>query len=217
MMDIVLVGSGGCMREIAWQIQESNKKVEKWTITGYVDNMAPQNGNFITVGNEKIHYLGNDDMLLSMEKEVQVIVAIGSSKLRKKIVEKLSINSKIKFPNLVLSTTDVCVDAIMGQGCIVSMGAKISTNVKMGNFVFLNTDSMLCHDGTVGDYVTLSPRATVAGAVKIGCNTEIGMGANIIQGVEIGKNVIVGAGAVAVHDVEDACTVVGVPARKIRG
>ena len=37
MQDIILVGSGGCMREIVWQIQEQNKSAENWNILGYVD------------------------------------------------------------------------------------------------------------------------------------------------------------------------------------
>ena len=40
MQDIILVGSGGCMREIVWQIQEQNKSAENWNILGYVDRDA---------------------------------------------------------------------------------------------------------------------------------------------------------------------------------
>ena len=36
MQDIILVGSGGCMREIVWQMQEQNKSTENWNILGYV-------------------------------------------------------------------------------------------------------------------------------------------------------------------------------------
>lgn len=34
MQDIILVGSGGCMREIVWQMQEQNKSAENWNILG---------------------------------------------------------------------------------------------------------------------------------------------------------------------------------------
>ena len=37
MTEIILVGAGGCMRELAWQIMESNRIEEKWKIVGYVD------------------------------------------------------------------------------------------------------------------------------------------------------------------------------------
>ena len=45
----------------------------------------------------------------------------------------------------------------------------------------MNTGSKVCHDGTLGNYVTLSPDVTLAGNVIVGDNTEIGMGANVIQ------------------------------------
>ena len=76
---------------------------------------------------------------------------------------------------------------------------------------------MVCHDGHLGDFVTLSPRATLAGNVQIGNCSEIGMGTNVRQGISIGENTIVGAGSVIVKDIEGNVTVAGVPAKKIRG
>ena len=52
MQDIILVGSGGCMREIVWQMQEQNKSTENWNILGYVDKMPPEEHSSVTVGNE---------------------------------------------------------------------------------------------------------------------------------------------------------------------
>lgn len=71
---------------------------------------------------------------------------------------------------------------------------RISTNVTLGSFVFMNTGSKVCHDGKLGNYVTLSPDVTLAGNVIVGDNTEIGMGANVIQGITIGTNTVIGAG-----------------------
>ena len=65
MQDIILVGSGGCMREIVWQMQEQNKSAENWNILGYVDRMPPEEHSSVTVGNETIKYIGNDDYLLA--------------------------------------------------------------------------------------------------------------------------------------------------------
>mgnify|MGYP001049998263 CR=1 FL=1 len=57
MQDIILVGSGGCMREIVWQMQEQNKSAENWNILGYVDRMPPEEHSSVTVGNETIKYI----------------------------------------------------------------------------------------------------------------------------------------------------------------
>lgn len=65
----------------------------------------------------------------------------------------------------------------------------------------MNTGSKVCHDGKLGNYVTLSPDVTLAG--------------NVIQGITIGTNTVIGAGSVVVRDVEDHCKAAGVPAKKI--
>lgn len=204
------------MRELSWQILEDDKSSCKWNIIGYIDNESLIKENALTIGGYSIPYLGDDRYLLGSKVDVNVVISIGQPKLRKRIVDKYIVNNHIHFPNIILSSACVCNDLKVGQGCVITMDARVSTNTKMGDFVFMNTGSMICHDGCIGDYVTFSPRTQVAGAVTIGDNTEIGMNASIIQGVTVGKNVVIGAGAVVVADVGDDSIVVGVPARKVK-
>lgn len=217
MKDIILIGSGGCMRELAWQIQELNKKKETWYILGYVDKEKPKSGVEVKVGGRQIVYLGDDDFLIHRTVDTNVAVCVGQSGLRAKIVNKLKVNPKIHFPNLILGNTQICQDVKMGEGCIVSMDSRISTNAQMGNFVFLNIGSLVCHDGVLEDFVTLSPDVKLAGDVHIGSGSNIGLGTKVIQGIRIGENVVTGAGSVVVRNIENDCIVVGVPATKIRG
>lgn len=214
---IILVGAGGCMREIVWQIQELNRECPLWKIDGYVDAKTPVDEAPCVVGKEEIPFLGTDEYLLTMQEPVNVAVCVGNPSLRKKIALDLKKNPCIYFPNLILGDTRICEDVQMGIGCIVSMDARISTNVQMGDFVFLNTGSMICHDGRIGDFVTLSPDVKLAGNVRIDREAEIGIGAKVIQGIAIGEKAIVGAGSVVVKNIEAECTAVGVPARKIKG
>lgn len=58
-----------------------------------------------------------------------------------KIVEKLKNNKNIIFPNIILGDTRICEDVQMGKGCIISMDARISTNVTLGSFIFMNTEA----------------------------------------------------------------------------
>lgn len=213
--DLILIGSGGCMRELVWQIQDLNKNSGEWNILGYIDSQPPKKGMSVSVGMQDVPYLGDDDYLLNQAKQVNAAICVGSPGLRKKIALKLSRNPNIRFPNLILGDTRICQDAIFGKGCIISMDVRISTNVVVGDFVFLNTGSMVCHDGIIGDYVTLAPDVKLAGAVTVGVCSELGMGAKVIQGVCIGENSVVGAGAVVVRDIGDNGTFVGVPAQRI--
>ncbi|MBR5565688.1 MAG: NeuD/PglB/VioB family sugar acetyltransferase [Roseburia sp.] len=212
---IILVGAGGCMRELAWQIQERNRVDMIWQIDGYVDVKKPETDEQCIVGKEVIPYLGNDDYLLRKQEPVNVAICVGNPTLRKKIAERLKKNVNIQFPNLILGDTRICDDVKMGEGCIISMDCKVSTNVRFGNFVFLNIGSQVCHDGQLGDFVTLSPDVKLAGNVQVGCTCDIGLGVKVIQGITIGKGAVIGAGGVVVRDIEAGCTAVGVPARSM--
>lgn len=214
---LVLTGAGGCMRELLWQLEELNQRNDNrqktWDVVGYVD-ISDTVGD-VRVGNRVYPYLGTDDFLLEKTDPTNVAVCVGNPALRKKIVEKLKENPNLRFPNLILSDTRICPDVRLGQGVIISMDCRISTNVQIGDFSFLNMGSVVCHDGTLGEFVTLSPDVRLAGAVTVGDGSELGMGARVIQGIRIGAQTVVGAGGVVVHDLPDACTAVGVPARVI--
>lgn len=206
------------MRELLCQIAEQNKVKPTWNPIGYVDKQPCRSGETsgLFVGSICCPYLGDDNYLLARQQETNVAISVGEPWLRKKIAEKLKCNPNIKFPNLILEDTRICPDIKMGQGCIISMGCRISTNVTLEDFVFLNMDAVVCHDGEIGEYTTLSPDVTVAGHVVIGKQCDIGMGTKIIQGIAVGDCVIAGAGSVIVKNVDAGCTVVGVPAKQIK-
>jgi sugar O-acyltransferase (sialic acid O-acetyltransferase NeuD family) len=214
--EIVLAGAGGCMRELIWQIQEVNREWERFSIAGYVDCEKPEDGYGVSVGGIRIPYLGDDDFLLKKDSDTDVVISVGSPVLRKKIAFKLKENPRLHFPPLILGNTVVCTDAIIGEGSIISMDARISTNVRIGDFVFMNTGSKICHDGRLGDFVTLGPNAVLAGAVTVGAGSEICLGAKVIQGISVGENVVAGAGCVVIRAVGSDCTVAGVPAKQIK-
>lgn len=211
-MDIVLIGSGGCMREIIWQMQEQNKTEQVWNILGFIDKEYAE----VRVGGKTIPYLGDDEFLLQTNQDVNVAITIGNPHIRESIYNKLSNNKQIHFPVVILDETFICQDVEIGEGCIISKGAKISTNGRLGRFVFVNMDVLICHDSMIGDYVTLSPSAKLAGNVSIEKYSDVGIGTTIIQGIHIGENVRLGAGCVVINNIEGNGTAVGVPARKTR-
>lgn len=215
MKKIILTGAGGCMRELLWQIQICNQVNPTWEVLGFADICDQQKE--VEVGGIAYPYLGDDDALLRRREETQVVICAGSSRLRKKIATKLKQNPQIYFPNLILPDTRICPDVQMGEGNIISMDCRISTNVSLGSFVFLNLGAVVCHDGCLADFVTLSPAVRLAGAVTIGAGSELGMGAKVIQGVQIGTEAVVGAGGVVIRNLPDGCTAVGVPAREQTG
>lgn len=216
--ELILIGSGGCMRELLWQIGELNRRETIWEVQGYVDKQPCiiDGTSELRIGDISCPYLGDDEYLLSRQLDTSVIISVGEPWLRKKLAEEYKKNPRLEFPNLILGDTRISPDVRMGEGCIVSMDCRISTNVELGNFVFLNIGSLVCHDGKIGDFTTLGPDVKAAGHVMIGEQCGIGLGSRVIQGITIGDNVIAGAGSVIIKDVLGNCTIGGVPAKRIK-
>ena len=208
MTDIVLVGVGGCMKELLWQFKEYNEYKPTWNIKGYINPV--EDFDVENLGNYP--YLGTDEDLLKVTEPTNVVICIAEPRTRKKLVELYRSNPNIQFPAVILSKDGIAPDAMFGEGCLISKDCIVSSNVILGNFVFMNMRSMVCHDGRVGEFTTLAPYAKIAGTVRIGSHCELGMGCSVIQGLNIGDSVKVGAGAVVVRDIPSCVTAVGVPA-----
>jgi len=122
----------------------------------------------------------------------------------------------------------------MGPYCHLRKGAHLGKGVHMGNFGEVK-DSHLSAGVKMGHFSYIG-NAEIGEDVNIGagtitCNfdgehkhpTVIGEGAFIgsdtmlVAPVKIGKGAHTGAGSVVTHDVPDGETVVGVPARKLKG
>lgn len=212
--EIILVGSGGCMQELLWQIEEYNKesKTDQWRVLGYVDTSAKKGE--VSAGGVQYPYLGTDEILLEQKIERNVAICVGNPDLRRKIAMMLKQNRHLHFPPIVLGDVKICPNAVIEEGCIISMQTVISTQVRLGSFTFVNIGSMLCHQTQVGSFTTLSPHVRLAGNVKVGSGCDLGMGTQVIQGIKIGDRVTTGAGSVVVSNIPSDSRVVGVPANR---
>lgn len=206
---IYIVGAGGFGKEVAWLIERVNDSKKQYEICGYIDD-----GKEIGYQNGKYKVIGTTEDLLKMEGNV--VVAIGNAQVRKKIVDKLKKNKNLKFPNVVDPSAITNKEAILGEGNIICAGNILTVDYTLGNFNILNLDCTVGHDAILKDYVTCYPSVNISGNTKIDALCEIGTGTQILQGIHIGQDVIVGAGSVITKDMEDHCTVVGVPGKVIK-
>lgn len=209
MKDIVIVGASGCAKEILFLLEENNKIEKEWNILGFVARDTNQE-------NLKYPVLGDDDWLLKQTRDLAVVIAVGSPSLKKRLYEMYSSSPFLYFPTIV-SKHALVGQCNVGMGCIICNNCTLTVDVNLGDFVTVNIGTTICHETEVGDFTTLAPGVNISGNVKIGKKCDIGVGSKIIQNVSIGNDVIVGAGTVVIRDVNKECTVVGNPARKIKG
>ena len=92
-------------------------------------------------------------------------------------------------------------------------GAIVQSCVQVGKHSIINTGASVDHDCVLGDFVHVSPHATLCGNVSVGEGTWIGAGAVVIPGICIGKNCIIGAGSVVVKDLPDGVKAYGNPCK----
>jgi sugar O-acyltransferase (sialic acid O-acetyltransferase NeuD family) len=209
---LVVAGTGGLGREVMFLINEVNKETTIYDILGFIDGDDSNTGKMV----DGFQVLGTDDWLLQCDEETNVVIAIGSGKIRSLVYEKLSVNKKLKFPSVLANNTVLPANITFGQGCIVLPSCVFSPNVAVGSFSVINPACTIAHDVIIADFATLSPGVNIAGNVNIKEYTNIGIGACVIQGIGIGCNTIIGAGAVVVSNIPDDCTAVGVPAKPIK-
>ncbi len=147
-------------------------------------------------------------------EKYDVVVAIGDSITRKKVVDSLPENTE--YATLIHPTAVMSDWNTIGEGGIITAGVIITCNVKIGNHAQLNLYTTIGHDCEAGDYFTTAPSCNISGSCKFGDGVFIGTNASIKQGVEICNNVTIGMGGVVVKDIIEEGTYVGMPVKKMR-
>jgi sugar O-acyltransferase (sialic acid O-acetyltransferase NeuD family) len=146
----------------------------------------------------------------------EYVVGIADPAARRRIVTLLE-GRGLKPRTLVHPTSVIGPETELGPGCVVLALAHVSSSVRLGAHVQVNYNATVGHDAVLEDFVSVYPGANVGGATRLETNVTVGAGACVLQGVRVDMGSFVGAGAVVVRDVPPAVTVVGVPARELRG
>ncbi len=212
MKDIAIFGAGGFGREVKTIIDAINKLIpNSYNFIGFYDDGIERD----TIING-FPVLGGTEDLNKIISDLDLVIAIGDSKIKKKIIEKIN-NEFILFPSLIHPNASVSFDNVtLGKGCIVCEGTIITCNITIGDFVIFNLMCTVGHDTVIEDFCAFMPAVNISGEVFIRESVYVGTGAKIINLLEIGKNTIVGAGAVVSKSLPENCTAVGIPAKPIK-
>lgn len=209
MKKLVIIGVGGFGREVAWLIERINMVQPTWEIIGFVDDDDSLHGSVF--GGYPV--LGNCKWLNEQNSNIFAVCAIGSSKIRKRVIQKLG---NVTFATVIDPKVEMSGRIDMGEGCIICTGTILTVDITLGSHVIINLDCTIGHDAVISDFVTIYPSVNVSGNTILGECVEMGTGCQIIQGIKVGEGTIVGAGSVVVKELPSDCTAVGCPAKPIK-
>lgn len=206
MKDIIVVGAGGCGREVCNWIEDINAIEPTWHILGFIDDNPDSLKGFPC----RYSILGG---IKDHEPREDVSYAMGiANPAVKKIVGNALLEKGAKFASIIHPSTHVYSEFDLGIGLVTYPNSKIATGCRIGNFVTLQS-TILGHDSCLEDYVTVSSSCGITGGVKLHEGCFIGDHACIAVGLEVGRDAYVGIGSVVIRNVDEGTHVFGNPAR----
>lgn len=210
MEKIILLGGGGHCKSVIDTIVDS----KLYEIVGIID-LKQNIGQCIN----DIKIIDSDENLIKYKEAGidNIFITVGSIGNPSIRINLYDLVKKIgfKMPVIIDVSAIVSKDSIIGCGTFIGKGAIINTKAVIGSNCIINTGSIIEHDCSIGDFVHISPGATLCGGVKICKNTHIGASSTIIQYKNIGENVIIGAGSVVTKDIRSNVKAYGNPCKEV--
>lgn len=209
MKHLVIIGAGGCGRELYFLAKESLGYGEEFEIKGFIDD----NINALDGFEEYPPVLGTIHDYTPEEDDV-FACALGNVKPKKKCVD-IILSRGGKFINIIHKTATIRENSKIGKGCVICDGVFISCDVQIGDFVTIQRVGNFGHDVKIGNFCQFNSNAYMGGESEVGSMVTVHTGAIITPRIKVGDNCTVNAASVVIRNVKDGQTVFGVPAKPL--
>lgn len=211
MKDLIIIGAGGFGRELlSYAIDIMQTGECDWKVKGFIDdNLNAFNGidtGYPIVGTISEHII---------EENTVYTCAIGDGKTRMEIGRNFQ-DKGAEFINFIHPTAKIRERVKMGVGNIFCPNSGVNPDVTIGDFVLLNSNSVLAHDCIIGDGCSLMGGNSVNGNCILGKCVFMGANSIIIPDRKIDDYAKISAGAVVFTNVKSKKTVIGNPAMVLK-
>lgn len=191
MKKIAIIGSGGLGREVLGIIQSINRESKTWNFIGFFDdNLSTE-----LINGYKI--IGNINSLNKYKEKLHIIIAIGNPIVKEKLEGRVQ-NSNLIYPNIIHPSVIVYSKETieLGKGIVIGANSVLTVNIKIEDFVYINTASIISHDCIIDKYSIIMPTVSISAGAKIGKKVYIGNGTKIESPIVIKDNTKIKAGSI---------------------
>ena len=208
MLNIIIVGAGGCGREV-YEMAKVVFPVEEY-----------ENKGFLSDDLEALGDLQLDVPILSTIVDYQpqpadrFLLAIGDVQGRRKVALALK-ERGAQFLTLVHPRAEISESAELGEGVIVYPFAFVSCQVKLDDFCLLNAYAGCGHDAQVGAFSVLCPYAAVLGGAVLAEMVFLATHVTVAPKKRVGIGAVVSANTSVLRNVPAEGFVCGVPGKNL--
>ncbi|WP_234736120.1 acetyltransferase [Tellurirhabdus bombi] len=206
----VLIFGAGSLGVTALDIFQRNSVV----VYGLLDDNKELHGKEfgdITVLGET----DDDGFLKLIGQKCEAFVAVGDTRVRKRLVKMLNDRRHIQPVNAIHDKAIVSTLAAIGHGNLISANTLINAFATIGQHCILQSGVVIEAQASLGDFVHVGTGSLINSGVTVEEGAFIGTGVTIVAGVTIGKGARIGAGSVVIENVGAGTTVFGNPAQKV--
>jgi len=210
MKQIYIFSAGPGGRDVLRLIEDINDVSPTWEVMGFVENEVELIGTVI------------DDLNVFSLNEVPKssdfygICGVQDPYLRRRIVYNEISPKGYNLAALVHPNIVKAKDFTRREGTVIFSSVNISYNVNVGKCVLVSFNTLIGHDGEIGDFSSILSTAVINGECRVGKNSIIGSASVIHPNVHIGDDCVVGMGTSLFNDIVDGKSVVDLPKKLIR-
>lgn len=207
----MIAGAGDFAREVLWNCSDLPAEHREWQEICFLDDNVEAARARLQQHHVDLPVIATICDFSPSQQDV-LICTIADPRAKLAACERLLARGG-RFINVVHPSVAVGPGATFGRGVIITRSSFVSVDVRVGDFVTINSYSTCGHDAVLEDGCTLSAHCDVTGHAHLERGVFLGSHAAVMPSVRVGAFAKVAAGSIAFRNVKAGETVIGVPAK----